>query len=75
MNNNKEDLTNATIQALNGNLENSSNKNSDTKKRLKKLVEDCASENNYIEILNIIINIILSIANENEIRAILDGIE
>jgi len=75
MNNNKEDLTNATMQALSGNLENSSNKNSDTKKRLNKLVEDYAKESNYIEIFNIIISIIAAVANEDDILDVLDGIE
>jgi len=74
MNNNKEQLTDATMKALNGNLGNYQSEKNDTKKKLKRLLEDYVSANNYTEIFNIIINIIFSTMDENQIADVLSEI-
>lgn len=75
MNNNKEDLTDATMQALQGNLKDNSNIGSDSRRRLKKLVEDYVTENKYKEVFDIIMDFILPTIEDTEIMKVLDDLQ
>lgn len=75
MMNNKEDLTDATMQALQGKLKDISIIESDAKRRLRKFVEDYAIGKSYIEIFKIIMDIILPILDDTEIMKILNNLQ
>ena len=75
MNNNKEDLTDATMQALQGNLKDNSNIGSDSRRRLKKLVEDYVTENKYKEVFDIKMDFILPTIEDTEIMKVLDDLQ
>ena len=68
---NKEKLTQATIKALQGNLENDIDTKETCKDHLTKLFECYAEENHITEFINTLINLVLKFADDEGIIYIL----
>lgn len=64
---NKEKLTQATIRELQGNLENDIDTKESCKEHLEKLFENYVEKNHTTEFINIIINLVLEIADDDYI--------
>lgn len=68
----KEQLTQATMKALQGEEEKESDTKENCKKHLKKLFECYADEDNITEFINTLINLVLKFADDEGIVYILN---
>lgn len=70
--NNKDRLTNATMTALQSQVENEIDTKENCKKHLTKLFECYADEDNITEFINTLINLVLKFADDEGILYILN---